>query len=153
MKDRYKSGVFAALRMAAAAHHLLTLGTILCVAASVAATPPQRSLVSLASHGVSVRAMVCVMIVALVPLHSTMMMWVLRVRAPSTTTALVTGTSLCAAMLVRQSSTPTDAKMQAAAREMTPTTQTAQGSRGFWLGAGLGLLRPRGSAGRGQSCS
>ena len=42
MKDRYKSGVFAALRMAAAAHHLLTLGTILCVAASVAATliPP-----------------------------------------------------------------------------------------------------------------
>ena len=42
MKDRYKNGVFAALRMAAAAHHLLTLGTILCVAASVAATliPP-----------------------------------------------------------------------------------------------------------------
>ena len=42
MKDRYKSSVFAALRMAAAAHHLLTLGTILCVAASVAATliPP-----------------------------------------------------------------------------------------------------------------
>ncbi len=42
MKDRYKSDVFAALRMAAAAHHLLTLGTILCVAASVAATliPP-----------------------------------------------------------------------------------------------------------------
>ena len=42
MKNRYKSGVFAALRMAAAAHHLLTLGTILCVAASVAATmiPP-----------------------------------------------------------------------------------------------------------------
>ena len=42
MKDRYKNGVFAALRMAAAAHHLLTIGTILCVAASVAATliPP-----------------------------------------------------------------------------------------------------------------
>ena len=42
MKDRYKNGVFAALRMAAAAHNLLTLGTILCVAASVAATliPP-----------------------------------------------------------------------------------------------------------------
>ena len=42
MKDRYKNGVFAALRMMAAAHHLLTLGTILCVAASVAATliPP-----------------------------------------------------------------------------------------------------------------
>lgn len=42
MKDRYKNGVFAALRMAAAAHHLLTFGTILCVAASVAATliPP-----------------------------------------------------------------------------------------------------------------
>ena len=42
MKNRYKKGVFAALRMAAAAHHLLTLGTILCVAASVAATliPP-----------------------------------------------------------------------------------------------------------------
>ena len=37
MKNRYKNGVFAALRMAAAAHHLLTLGTILCVAASVAA--------------------------------------------------------------------------------------------------------------------
>ena len=42
MKNRYKNGVFAALRMAAAAHPLLTLGTILCVAASVAATliPP-----------------------------------------------------------------------------------------------------------------
>ena len=42
MKNRYKNGVFAALRMAAAAHHLLALGTILCVAASVAATliPP-----------------------------------------------------------------------------------------------------------------
>ena len=42
MKNRYKNGVFAALRMAAVAHHLLTLGTILCVAASVAATliPP-----------------------------------------------------------------------------------------------------------------
>ena len=42
MTNRYKNGVFAALRMAAAAHNLLTLGTILCVAASVAATliPP-----------------------------------------------------------------------------------------------------------------
>ena len=42
MTNRSKNGVFAALRMAAAAHHLLTLGTILCVAASVAATliPP-----------------------------------------------------------------------------------------------------------------
>ena len=42
MKNKHKNGVFAALRMAAAAHHLLTLGTILCVAASVAATliPP-----------------------------------------------------------------------------------------------------------------
>ena len=42
MTNRYKNGVFAALRMAAVAHHLLTLGTILCVAASVAATliPP-----------------------------------------------------------------------------------------------------------------
>ena len=42
MKNRYKNGVFAALWMAAAAHHLLALGTILCVAASVAATliPP-----------------------------------------------------------------------------------------------------------------
>ena len=36
------NGVFAAIRMAAAAHHLLTVGTLLCVAASVAASllPP-----------------------------------------------------------------------------------------------------------------
>ena len=42
MKTRQKSGVFTAIRMAAAAHHLLTAGTILCVAASVAASlvPP-----------------------------------------------------------------------------------------------------------------
>ena len=42
MKNKRKNGVFAVLRMAAAAHHLLTLGTVLCVAASVAATliPP-----------------------------------------------------------------------------------------------------------------
>ena len=35
MKRRNKSGVFAAIRMAARAHHVLTVGTILCVAASV----------------------------------------------------------------------------------------------------------------------
>lgn len=37
-----KNGVFAAIRMAAAAHHILTVGTLLCVAASVAASllPP-----------------------------------------------------------------------------------------------------------------
>ena len=42
MKTKQKSGVFTAIRMAAAAHHLLTAGTILCVAASVAASlvPP-----------------------------------------------------------------------------------------------------------------
>lgn len=42
MKRRNKSGVFAAIRMAARAHHVLTVGTILCVAASVAASllPP-----------------------------------------------------------------------------------------------------------------
>ena len=42
MKNRHKSGVFAALRMAAAAHRLLALGTVLCVGASVAASllPP-----------------------------------------------------------------------------------------------------------------
>ena len=42
MKTTQKSGVFTAIRMAAAAHHLLTAGTILCVAASVAASlvPP-----------------------------------------------------------------------------------------------------------------
>ena len=42
MKNRYKSGVFAAIRMAARAHHVLTVGTILCVAASVVASllPP-----------------------------------------------------------------------------------------------------------------
>ena len=36
------NGVFAAIRMAAATHHLLTVGTLLCVAASVAASllPP-----------------------------------------------------------------------------------------------------------------
>ncbi|MDD6609635.1 MAG: ABC transporter ATP-binding protein [Subdoligranulum variabile] len=42
MKRRNKSGVFAAIRMAARAHHVLTVGTILCVAASVVASllPP-----------------------------------------------------------------------------------------------------------------
>ena len=42
MKTKQKSGVFTAIRMAAAAHHLLTAETILCVAASVAASlvPP-----------------------------------------------------------------------------------------------------------------
>ena len=42
MKNRHNNGVFAAIRMAAAAHHLLTVGTLLCVAASVAASlvPP-----------------------------------------------------------------------------------------------------------------
>ena len=44
MKNRVKrkNGVFEALRMAAAAHRLLTAGTVLCVAASVLASlvPP-----------------------------------------------------------------------------------------------------------------
>ena len=42
MKRRNKSGVFAAIRMAARAHHVLTVGTILCVASSVLASllPP-----------------------------------------------------------------------------------------------------------------
>lgn len=42
MKRRNKSSVFAAIRMAARAHHVLTVGTILCVAASVVASllPP-----------------------------------------------------------------------------------------------------------------
>ena len=42
MKRRNKNGVFAAIRMAARAHHVLTIGTILCVAASVVASllPP-----------------------------------------------------------------------------------------------------------------
>ena len=42
MKTKQKSGVFTTIRMAAAAHHLLTAGTMLCVAASVAASlvPP-----------------------------------------------------------------------------------------------------------------
>ena len=42
MRRDQKSGVFSAIRAAAAAHHLLTLGTILCVAASVLASllPP-----------------------------------------------------------------------------------------------------------------
>ena len=42
MKTKQKSGVFTTIRMAAAAHHLLTAGPILCVAASVAASlvPP-----------------------------------------------------------------------------------------------------------------
>ena len=42
MKRRNKSGVFAAIRMAARAHHVLTVGIILCVASSVVASllPP-----------------------------------------------------------------------------------------------------------------
>ena len=42
MKAKHPSGVFSAIRMAAAAHRLLTAGTLLCVAASVAASliPP-----------------------------------------------------------------------------------------------------------------
>lgn len=42
MKRRNKSGVFAAIRMAARAHHVLTVGTLLCVASSVVASllPP-----------------------------------------------------------------------------------------------------------------
>ena len=42
MKKKNDHGVFAAVRMAAASHRLLTIGTVLCVAASVAASllPP-----------------------------------------------------------------------------------------------------------------
>ena len=42
MKKKNHHGVFAAVRMAAASHRLLTVGTVLCVAASVAASllPP-----------------------------------------------------------------------------------------------------------------
>ena len=42
MKVKHPSGVFSAIRMAEAAHRLLTAGTLLCVAASVAASlvPP-----------------------------------------------------------------------------------------------------------------
>ena len=42
MIKKYDHGVFAAVRMAAASHRLLTVGTVLCVAASVAASllPP-----------------------------------------------------------------------------------------------------------------
>ena len=42
MKRRNKSSVFASIRMAARAHHVLTVGTILCVASSVLASllPP-----------------------------------------------------------------------------------------------------------------
>ena len=42
MKKQNDHGVFAAVRMAAASHRLLTVGTVLCVAASVAASllPP-----------------------------------------------------------------------------------------------------------------
>ena len=42
MKRRNKSSVFASIRMAARAHHVLTVGTILCVASSVVASllPP-----------------------------------------------------------------------------------------------------------------
>ena len=42
MKSRRKNGVFEAIRMAAVTHRLLTAGTVLCAAASVAASlvPP-----------------------------------------------------------------------------------------------------------------
>lgn len=42
MKNKKNNGVFEAIRMAAISHHLLTAGTILCVAASVVASllPP-----------------------------------------------------------------------------------------------------------------
>ena len=42
MKSKKDNGVFEAIRMAAMSHHLLTAGTILCVAASVVASllPP-----------------------------------------------------------------------------------------------------------------
>jgi len=42
MKLKNDHGMFAAVRMAAASHRLLTVGTVLCVAASVAASllPP-----------------------------------------------------------------------------------------------------------------
>ena len=42
MKNKKKAGVFAAIQMAAVSHHLLTAGTIFCVAASVVASllPP-----------------------------------------------------------------------------------------------------------------
>ena len=42
MKQKNDHGMFAAVRMAAASHRLLTVGTVLCVAASVAASllPP-----------------------------------------------------------------------------------------------------------------
>ena len=42
MRNRQRSGVFAAIRTAAASHRLLTAGTLLCVAAAVAASliPP-----------------------------------------------------------------------------------------------------------------
>ena len=41
-RDKKSNGVFTALRMAAVSHHLLTIGTLLCVAASVVASllPP-----------------------------------------------------------------------------------------------------------------
>ena len=42
MKNKTTNGVFTAIRMAAVSHHLLTVGTLLCVAASVVASlvPP-----------------------------------------------------------------------------------------------------------------
>ena len=42
MNKKHKTGVFAAIRMAAVSHHFLSIGTILCVAASVVASliPP-----------------------------------------------------------------------------------------------------------------
>ena len=42
MENRHKNGVFEAIRMASVTHRLLTAGTVLCAAASVAASlvPP-----------------------------------------------------------------------------------------------------------------
>ena len=55
MKTDRKNGVFTAIRMAAASHPLLTAGTLLCVAASVAASllPPARGVNFLVRRGMS----------------------------------------------------------------------------------------------------
>ena len=39
MKSKKDNGVFETIRMAAMSHHLLTAGTLLCVAAPVVASP------------------------------------------------------------------------------------------------------------------
>ena len=53
MKTNNKSGVFAALRMAARAHYPLTVGTLLCVATSVIASllPPLLRLTRVHNYG------------------------------------------------------------------------------------------------------